>query len=51
VARPVRIWYDASLVDEVGNGPSAAAAAIVDSGMQNGSGFYSPLCLRRGLIH
>jgi hypothetical protein len=39
VARPVRIWYDASLVDEVGNGPSAAAAAIVDSGMQNGSGF------------
>jgi hypothetical protein len=38
-ARPVRIWYDASLVDEAGNGSSAGAAAIIDSGMPNGSGF------------
>jgi hypothetical protein len=39
VDRPVRVWYDVGLVDRDGNGPSAGAAAIVDAGMQNGSGF------------
>jgi hypothetical protein len=50
VARPVRIWYDAGLVDEVGNGPSAAAAAVVDSGMQNGSGFNGTPTFQTGTM-
>jgi len=48
--RPVRVWYDSGLVDEFGNGPSAGSAAIVDSGMQNGSAFNGQPSFRVGVM-